>query len=221
MAIQVWEDERIVAVLLHLQGAVKFPGGLSIAAGSRGIRSGDILTRSVAISGGNQGIVCKWTRLRTAASSGDTTIEVDDAHPFEVGDPVHVGEPASLAAINIVSIDYVNNIITLATGVTVNKAVDDEVEMRTHNAHRAVAIANTPLVDRYAYRTADKKDLVTPRDRSTQYGDAYVMGTFKADVIQNGQFENGSQMQTDLAGLYSARNKTFVISSFPPITYPL
>ena len=209
--LKVWGDEQLIAVLLHMQGAIKYPAGLAVASGERGIRSGDILAKDTSKTG-DYAVVCKITKLRSAAASGATTIQVDDAHPFEIGDSIVV---ASQAARTIGDINYETNSIGITSGLASSASNNVTVSASANDKNKPVAIANTPLVDRYAYRNKLGSELVTPLDRTSQYGDAYVTGTFKSNVIQNGLFEDGNAVDTAFAGRYNAHNQTYVISSFP------
>ena len=209
--IRVWDDEGLIAVLLHMQGAIKYPAGIQVASGERGIRSGDILAKDTSKTG-DYAVVCKVTQLAAAASSGATTITVDDAHPFQVGDSIVV---ASQSARTIGSINYGNNQLTITSGLASNASNNTTVVARANDKDHPIAIANTPVLDKDSSRSGNLSDLVTPIDRTIAYGDAYVVGTFKADVIQNGNFQNGNLVDTAFAGRYNAHNKTYVISSFP------
>ena len=209
--IRVWDDEQLVAVLLHMQGAIKYPAGLQVASGERGIRSGDILAKDTSKTG-DYAVVCKITKLAAAAASGATALTVDDAHPFEAGDSIVV---ASQAARTIGSVNYGTNVITITSGLASSASNNVTVSASANDKNKPIAIANTPVLDKDSSRSGNKLDLRTPIDRTIAYGDAYVVGTFKSDVIQNGNFEDGNAVDTAFAGRYNAHNKTYVISSFP------
>ena len=141
-----------------MQGAIKYPAGLAVASGERGIRSGDILAKDTS-KAGDYAVVCKITNLRSSASSGSTTIQVDDAHPFEVGDSIVV---ASQSSRTIGSVNYETNSIVITSGLASNASNNATVSASANDKSKPVAIANTPLVDKYAYRNRLGSELVTP-----------------------------------------------------------
>ena len=211
--LNVWPDEKIKAVLAYAQGSVKFPGGGVVEAGKRGLRAGDCLAYGKATSNGIYFVVAKYTEVRTAATNDD--IAVDDAHPFELGDVVVVGTDTGKT---ITAINYETNVITVSGGNFAH-VVDDHVFVASTGTTRgrislAVAVASMPMFDKYSGRSGNKSGLVSNVEFDTPYGDAYIMGTFHASVLHNGNF-TGTDLHTDMGGEYQSGNNTYVVSKVP------
>ena len=213
LGIQVWLDERIPKVLQNMTGAMKLPGGGVVKAGSRAFRAGDLLAFKIDATG-IELLVCKHTLVR--AGRTNATIQVQDAHPFVVGDVISVG---SDTAKTITAIDYEANEITVSGAAFAHAANENVVTSGTGNANRdkAVGIAGVPLMTRESRRpAAGNAGLVTP-PVDTVYGDMYLTGIFYASVLQNGHFldHTTSSVQTDLGGRYQADNDSYIITQVP------
>ena len=207
-----WGEERVRTALAYKEGSQKYPGGVLVKAGRRGFRVGDVLSRDPAVTTGDALIVSKFSEARGAQSVG-ATLAVVDAHAFEAGDSIVV---SSQAARTIASVDYDDNVITLTANLA--GAVTNQAFVRVvGEASQSVAIANLPLVDKDAYRTSSKANLVTPRLDDTFFGDAYIRGVFWSRVLCDGHFEAyGSGVSPKSAadgfgGRLNTRNHTFIV----------
>ena len=216
--VTVWNDEQLIAVLRNTAGLMKYPGGLPVAANVRAIRSGDVLAKN---TNNDHVQVCKFTELSATSAQTDTTLDVDDAHPFEVGDVITLDDGTNTETLTIASINYDTNVITTTAGVAqaAGYAADTDVFVATNNQDNPIGIALVPHWDRDANRTGNNVDLVTPKMSPTQYGDIAIMGVFKLTAIKN--FRVGTRMDTELGGADLADNDTYVISSIPATNYSL
>ena len=208
----VWSDSQLLAILRNMTGLMKYPGGLPVAASSRAIRDGDIIAKN---TNNDNAVVCKFTELAAASAQTDTTIEVDDAHAFEVADIITLDDGSNDENLTIGSINYDTNIITTTAGVALaaGYSTDDDCYVATNNQDNPVGIALTPLEDRNAKRTGLNANLTTDLNKTSQYGDIAIMGVFKLTAIRN--FRVGTRMDTELGGVDLADNDTYVISSLP------
>ncbi len=182
--LQIALDEQLIAVLFDRSGLQLYPGGIRIVQAGRAVREGD----PIAIDSGSlQGLVAKYSQLSATSAMDDTTIVVDDAHPFEVGDSCTLDDGASQEVVVIASIDYATNIITMATGVVLAAGffADDHLSVITANRDEAVGIALTPLRDKRAAELGGLAEDVTPRERTTMYGDLAITGRFRLARLRN------------------------------------
>lgn len=147
----VTDFEETDEIRAEMNSMVKMPGGAVIAVGerSRSIRPGEILARLSADVAGvglaNQYIARKSTELAAQAEAGATSIIVDDAHPFAVGDTITIGAAADEV---ISSVDYDTNTIGLATTLSAQVLVNARVHVNASGQNAAVGIAATRFTKR-------------------------------------------------------------------------
>ncbi len=182
--LQIALDEQLLAVLFDRSDLRLYPGGLRIPAAGRAVREGDPIAINTATF---TGAVAKYSQLAAASLMDDTTIEVDDAHPFAVGDTCEIDDGASQEDLVIAAINYTTNIITMATGVVLAAGfnIDDHLSVVANNQHLAVGIALTPLRDKRAAELGGLVEDVTPRERTTMKGDIAITGRFRLARLRN------------------------------------
>lgn len=182
--IQIATDERLLAVLFDNSGLQLYPGGLRIPAASRAIREGDCVAINTATF---TGAVAKTSQLSANSAQTDITIEVDDAHPFAVGDVCELDDGSDQEDVTIIAIDYTTNIITMGSGVALAAGylIDDHLSVITNNQHLAVGIALTPLRDKRAAELGGLVEDVTPREGTRMKGDIAITGRFRLARIRN------------------------------------
>lgn len=178
------ENERVETALAFKSGAMMFPGGVYIPAGSRAIRVGDVLTMDKSELDSTMMKPMKRAVLSSALADTDTSAVLDDAHPFEVGDEIKVG---TANAQTCVAINYDTNTVTVDTTWGYLGSVGSEVFCDTDDQDVAVAIANLPVVDKNAYRANARANLITPMESGVFFADAYVTGTFYATKLNGGR----------------------------------
>ena len=183
-------QERLISVLYDRQGLTKIPAGGTVAAGSRAIRQGDLIARN---TGTKKFLVCKFTEVAVALGNDDD-VTVDDAHPFEVGDTIHIdGDSGG----RIRAINYETNVITMTNNLT--SSVNDTVEARFNNQDDPIGVALLPMFDEQAHYGGGETD-VTPKMMDELYGDIALTGRFKWDQLRN--MRDGNKADTALAGRY-------------------
>ena len=184
------DNERLLEVLYDTQMLTMLPGGGQIHAGSRAVRAGDLVSRYTGGTRDKKFIVAKQSQLRVALGAASTSVQVDDAHPFEIGDELRVGTHSSQA---ITAIDYDSNTITIEAAAGAG-AINTNVYVDGNNGHRVVAIALLPSKDR-------NSPSLSPLDGDS-YLTAALTGRFKGNRLLN--FSNNSDHYgiSDLAGRY-------------------
>jgi len=135
--------------ILAASPGTKLPGGVVLANGARArsVRVGDILAKlSADVTGvglAGQYIVSKCSELAVAAADAASSITVDDAHPFAIGDTITIddGSNASTPAV-ITAINYTTNVITVAvTGGTDPLPINSKVSVTASEQDTAIGIA--------------------------------------------------------------------------------
>ena len=188
------KNESLEAVLFDRQGLMLWPGGGSVPAGVRSVRGGDILARNTSTK---KFIVVKSSFLTALVAANATVVNVNDAHPFEVGDSIVVG---TATAETITAINYVTHQITLGTSISKAVANKTAVKVITNGQGKGVAVALLPVRDKDA-AILEEKDDVTPRLSDTLYGTIALKGRFKYDKMKNFDTTVTGSLHTDLAGV--------------------
>ncbi len=183
--IQIALDEQLLAVLFDKSGLQLYPGGLRIVQAGRAVREGD----PIAIDSGLlQGNVAKYSQLAADADQAALVVTLDDAHPFEVGDVATFDDGAALQEIVTISaINYTTNVVTFTPAIidVAGFDIDDHFSVVTANRDEAVGIALTPLRDKRAAELGGLAEDVTPRERTTMYGDLAITGRFRLARLRN------------------------------------
>jgi hypothetical protein len=191
-------------IVANTAGLEDLPGGAVIAPGNtREVRVGELLARlSGAIVGlGEVGhyVPRKSTELAVAAADGVTTITVDDAHPFVVGDVIVIDDDSNASdAETISAINYETNVITISalSGGTNPLPVNSRVYVTTNGLGTAVGIAavrHTPNAEATAGFPAAQQNL---------YGRVkmFIKGTFYKNKLHGSADGVDTQGDTDLGG---------------------
>lgn len=193
-----YKEDGIPAVLYDRQGLTLLPGGVSIPGGARAVRAGDFVAR-VATPANNprsdagKYIVTKYTQVRTALNNG-VLLEVDDAHPFEVGDACTVNADAR----TINAIDYSTNTLTLSANTTA--AVNDDVSVGDNDRNEAIGVALLPSVDKDAVRLGGGAALLTPREGDVLQGAIAITGRFYISKLRNFSASSGHNTYDSYGG---------------------
>lgn len=181
------KEQGIESVLYDNQGLTLIPGGVSIPAGARAIRAGDFVARVSAGSSSPSSyakkyIVAKYTQAAATAGAAATSVVVNDAHAFEVGDLVDLGSDLN----NVISsINYSTNTITFAAAIGTAVSVNDEVFVSEDRKRNAIGIALLPSVDKDAVRLGYGSAYVTPREGDVLQGAIALTGRFYVSKLKN------------------------------------
>ncbi len=192
--------ERHLEVLRSNAGLVKPVGGLLIKAGSVDIRAGEILATD---SGTNLSFPVKSTQLQATQADAQVSLEVDDAHNFEIGDAVTVDDRTGVYVVTATDRVAVPNVITIATGLTGGtnpSPVDGRVSVIATAQEDAVAVALSAAKDR-------ETPLFANRFGSFEFGDCAIAGAFRQSRI----IGLNSDMLTDLGGAVEIAD-TYIIN---------
>lgn len=185
--------EQITKVLASTHNLVKIFHGVLVKEDARPIRAGE----QIAISTDTKkAFGRKSTQLAAATTTSDTTIEVDDAHNFEVGDSIDIGAQVDK---EITAINYDTNVITIGTTVGGAESIDARVHVSENEENKAKAIALTPVKDR-------ENSALANRHGEFVYGDLAERGVFVKTAIK----DFNSESDTDLGGA-DGQNGTYYI----------
>lgn len=209
------QDEQVLSVLYDRQGLTLYPGGVRIAPGSRAIRAGDLIAIDTST---DFAIVAKQTRVRINEASGQSVIDIDDTHPWEVGDAIDFDDGSGQESEVIASIDYTNSRITLV-GTIGGSGFDanDIIRGTANNTSRVIGIALETLRAENVARDGfiGKAGDLTPASRTTMYGQVAITGRFHHSRILNfiaGDTIAGvTQPDLDMGGKLIAAGDIYVI----------
>lgn len=166
--------------------AEKIPGGvLYDPALTREVRIGELLARH---STSGRYWPRKSSETTASVGSTDTTVPVDDAHAFEVGDTVVVQDSTGGGVIT--AIDYDDNILTVTalSGGTNPHPVNSRVYVNSNGLGTAVGIA----AERY-----------TPNNNFSFVGQGsmYIAGLFYKNKLKGSADGVDTQGKSDLGGV--------------------
>lgn len=198
------DNENIDAVLYDRQGLTLLPGGATIAAGSRGFRVGDMVSRNTTTK---RILVAKYSQVAAAAAVTTQAVQVDDAHAFEVGDVIHPrnhGTSTDQAARTITAINYSTNVITVSENWASALVVNDSIGNRSNQQHRPIGVALLPEMDKDAALLGFGAAAVAPKLGDVLYGTVAITGRFKYNKLRNFETTNDHTFHGDLAGTYVA-----------------
>ena len=210
--------ENIDAVLFDRQNLTIFPGGATIAAGSRSFRVGDCIARNVSTK---KLSVAKFTQVAAAAATTVAVVTVDDAHAFEIGDSVTPRTGGTDGASRtITGINYDTNVITVSANWSAALVENtSSIGTRGNEQHRAIGIALLPSRDKDAALLGGGVNDVVSRIGDSIYGSLALTGRFKYNKLRNFSTLNTHSFHADLGGLYNddlnSGNGIYIVDEVP------
>lgn len=187
-------ESGLISVLYDRQDLQLLPGGVSIPGGVRSVRQGDFLARIATPTNNppaNAGkyIVAKYSEVSVDVANTNT-FQVNDAHPFAVGDVVDIGGVSNRT---ITSINYATNMITVSGGAFSPSATDD-VLVSENEMSEAVGVALLPSRDKDAVILGGGAADITPREGDHLEGAVAITGRFYLDKLKNFRLNNSNNI---------------------------
>lgn len=168
--------------------AVKLPGPIAYdAALTVEVRVGELLARH---SSTGRYWPRKSTELAATEADSQTVLSVDDAHPFEIGDVVTVGDRTGTYTITAKDEDSSPNTITVSSGLTGGtnpSPVNARVYVASNGLGNAVGIA----AERFTPNT---------QKPAVGQGSMYIAGLFYKGKLKGSAAGVDTQAQSDLGG---------------------